>query len=163
MKVDLIAGARPNFMKISPIIDAIKNYKSEDISYRLIHTGQHYDYSMSGSFFDELGIPQPDLNLGVGGTTQAEQTAEIMIKYERILAHDPCDLCIVVGDVTSTMSCAISAKKMNILVAHVESGIRANDKTMPEEINRLVTDSISDLFFTTSQSATINLIVNNWN
>lgn len=158
MKVDLIAGARPNFMKISPIIDAIKNYKSEDISYRLIHTGQHYDYSMSGSFFDELGIPQPDLNLGVGGTTQAEQTAEIMIKYERILARDPCDLCIVVGDVTSTMSCAISAKKMNILVAHVESGIRANDKTMPEEINRLVTDSISDLFFTTSQSATINLM-----
>jgi UDP-N-acetylglucosamine 2-epimerase (non-hydrolysing) len=159
MKIDLIAGARPNFMKIAPIIDAILNAKKEkkNFTYRLIHTGQHYDRNMSGSFFDELGIPDPDINLNAGGGTQAEQTSAIMIGYERVLLDMKPDLCIVVGDVTSTMACAIAAKKLNVRVAHVEGGIRSGDWTMPEEINRMVTDSISDFFFTTSENANENL------
>src|SRR5690606_39263908 len=108
MKIDLIAGARPNFMKISPIIDAMKkaSERGEDIAYRLIHTGQHYDKNMSGSFFEQLGIPEPDVNLGAGGGSQAEQTAAIMIGYEQLLMKESTDLCLVVGDVTSTMACA---------------------------------------------------------
>lgn len=161
MKIDLIAGARPNFMKIAPIIDAISKAKSEgvDISFRLIHTGQHYDKNMSDSFFDQLNIPQPDINLGAGGGTQAEQTAAIMIGYERLLLEDKSDLCLVVGDVTSTMACAIVAQKLHVPVAHVEAGIRSGDWTMPEEINRLVTDSITNYFFTTTPEAT-NTILN---
>lgn len=160
MRIDLIAGARPNFMKISPIIDAIiaENKNGKNISFRLIHTGQHYDQNMSGSFFEELGIPMPDINLGAGGGSQAEQTAKIMIGYESLLKTETTDLCLVVGDVTSTMACSIVAKKMKVKVAHVEAGIRSGDITMPEEINRLVTDSISDYFFTTSESANQNLI-----
>lgn len=159
MKIDIIAGARPNFMKIAPIIDAIKIAQNEhqNISYRLIHTGQHYDKKMSDDFFVQLGIPQPDVNLGAGGGTQAEQTAAIMIGYERLLMDTKSDLCLVVGDVTSTMACAIVAKKMNIKVAHVEAGIRSFDMTMPEEINRMVTDAITDYFFTTSVTANRNL------
>ena len=159
MKIDIIAGARPNFIKIAPIIDAIKNAQKEgsDISYRLVHTGQHYDKNMSGSFFEQLGIPDPDVNLGAGGGTQAEQTAKIMVGYEKLLLSKPCDMVIVVGDVTSTMACSIAAKKLNIKVAHVEGGIRSNDITMPEEINRMVTDSITDVFFTTSSIANENL------
>lgn len=160
MHIDLIAGARPNFMKIAPIIDAIKkeqmNYGS--IEYRLVHTGQHYDENMSGTFFDQLGIPEPDVNLGAGGGTQAEQTAAIMIGYEQLLQKDTTDYCLVVGDVTSTMACSIVAKKMNKKVIHVEGGIRSWDLTMPEEINRIVTDSITDYFFTTSEIANKNLI-----
>jgi UDP-N-acetylglucosamine 2-epimerase (non-hydrolysing) len=161
LKIDLIAGARPNFMKIAPIIDAISKAKSEgvDISFRLIHTGQHYDKNMSDSFFDQLNIPQPDINLGAGGGTQAEQTAAIMIGYERLLLEDKSDLCLVVGDVTSTMACAIVAQKLHVPVAHVEAGIRSGDWTMPEEINRLVTDSITNYFFTTTPEAT-NTILN---
>jgi len=160
MKIDLIAGARPNFMKIAPIIDAIHKAQQEgkDIHYRLVHTGQHYDKNMSGSFFEELGIPDPDVNLGAGGGTQAEQTAAIMIGYERLLLEEKSDLCLVVGDVTSTMACAISAQKLHVKVAHVEGGIRSDDWTMPEEINRLVTDSITNYFFTTSQTANTNLL-----
>lgn len=160
MKIDLIAGARPNFMKIAPIIDAINldRNKGVDISFRLIHTGQHYDKNMSDSFFSELGIPHPDKNLGAGGGTQAEQTAKIMIGYETLLTEETTDLCLVVGDVTSTMACSIVAKKMNIKVAHVEAGIRSGDMSMPEEINRMVTDSITDYFFTTSEIANQNLI-----
>ena len=158
-KVDIIAGARPNFMKIAPIIEAIKKASSNgsSITYRLVHTGQHYDEKMSGEFFTQLGIPQPDVNLEVGSGTQAEQTAKIMVKYEALLLESPCDLCIVVGDVTSTMACSIAAKKLNIKVAHIEGGIRSGDMTMPEEVNRIVTDSISDYFFTTSEVANQNL------
>lgn len=160
MKIDLIAGARPNFMKIAPIIDAIHNAqkKGDKISYRLIHTGQHYDKNMSDSFFEQLGIPQPDVNLGAGGGSQAEQTASIMIGYEKLLLNERSDLCLVVGDVTSTMACSIVAQKLHIPVAHVEAGIRSNDWKMPEEINRLVTDSITNYFFTTTTEAGQNLI-----
>ena len=159
MKIDLIAGARPNFIKIAPIIEAILKAinAGEAINYRLIHTGQHYDKNMSDSFFEQLGIPQPDVNLGAGGGTQAEQTAAIMIGYEKFLLSAKSDLCIVVGDVTSTMACSIVAKKMNVKVAHVEAGIRSGDWIMPEEINRIVTDSITDYFFTTTKEAGDNL------
>lgn len=160
MKITLVAGARPNFMKIAPIIHSIKKAKENgiNISYRLIHTGQHYDEKMSGSFFQELNIPKPDNNLNAGGGSQAEQTAAIMIGFEKELINYPSDLVLVVGDVTSTMACAISAQKLKIKVAHVEAGIRSGDWSMPEEINRLVTDSITNYFFTTSEIANNNLI-----
>ena len=159
LKIDIIAGARPNFMKIAPIIECIKqkNLSGKVFSYRLIHTGQHYDKKMSQDFFSELGIPDPDINLGVGSGTQAEQAGKIMMGYERILLENPCDITLVVGDVTSTMACAIVAKKMNIKVSHVEAGIRSGDWTMPEEVNRVVTDSLTDFFFTTSDFANENL------
>jgi UDP-N-acetylglucosamine 2-epimerase (non-hydrolysing) len=159
MLIDLIAGARPNFMKISPIIDAIHKVQGigVNIKYRLIHTGQHYDKNMSDSFFEQLGIPEPDVNLGAGGGTQAEQTAAIMIGYEKLLFEEKSDLCLVVGDVTSTMACSIVAQKLHVQVAHVEAGIRSGDWTMPEEINRMVTDSISNYFFTTTIEAGLNL------
>ena len=162
MKIDLIAGARPNFMKIAPIIDAIKvaQSKGEDMAYRLVHTGQHYDKNMSGSFLEQLGIPLPDINFEAGGGTQAEQTATIMIGYESLLQKESTDYCLVVGDVTSTMACSIVAKKLNIKVIHVEGGIRSWDLAMPEEINRMVTDSITDYFFTTSEVANKNLLKN---
>ena len=160
MKIDLIAGARPNFMKIAPIINAIHQAQAEHktINYRLIHTGQHYDEKMSGSFFSELNIPAPHFNLGAGGGSQAEQTAAIMIGYEKLLIADRSDLCLVVGDVTSTMACAIVAQKMHVKVAHVEAGIRSGDWSMPEEINRMVTDSITNFFFTTTENADENLL-----
>jgi UDP-N-acetylglucosamine 2-epimerase (non-hydrolysing) len=160
MLIDIIAGARPNFIKISPIVDAIvaQNSNGVNIEFRLVHTGQHYDKKMSHDFFEQLSIPTPHFNLEAGSGTQAEQTAKIMIGYERLLLDRPCDLCIVVGDVTSTMACSIVAKKTNnIKVAHVEGGIRSGDWTMPEEINRLVTDAITDYFFTTSEVANNNL------
>ncbi len=157
--IDLIVGARPNFMKVSSIIREIDNGAQQNkiIDYRLIHTGQHYDPSMSASFFEDLNIPTPHVNFDVGSGSQAQQTAEIMIKYEELLSKSPTNLCLVVGDVNSTMACAITAKKLNVPVAHVEAGIRSNDWTMPEEVNRVVTDSISDWFFTTSISASENL------
>jgi UDP-N-acetylglucosamine 2-epimerase (non-hydrolysing) len=158
-RIDLIAGARPNFMKIAPIIEALQaaELRGGQLRYRLIHTGQHYDRAMSGSFFEELGIPDPDINLEVGSGTQAEQTAGIMVGYERVLLKDKSDLCLVVGDVTSTMACSIAARKLGVRVAHVEGGIRSGDWTMPEEINRVVTDSITNWFFTTSETANDNL------
>tara|TARA_R110002073_G_scaffold72537_1_gene177584 strand:- start:606422 stop:607504 length:1083 start_codon:yes stop_codon:yes gene_type:complete len=156
MKIDIIAGARPNFMKIAPIIEELKKV-SDKIQYRLIHTGQHYDKKMSGSFFEELGIPDPDVNLEVGSGTQAEQTARIMERYEALLLKEMADYCLVVGDVTSTMACSIAAKKLGVTVIHVEGGIRSNDITMPEEINRMVTDAITDIFYTTSEVANENL------
>jgi UDP-N-acetylglucosamine 2-epimerase (non-hydrolysing) len=160
MLIDLIAGARPNFIKIAPIIDAIHDAQknSEEIQYRLIHTGQHYDINMSDSFFQQLGIPEPHQNLGAGGGSQAEQTASIMMGYEKLLIEKRSDLCLVVGDVTSTMACAITAQKTHVKVAHVEAGIRSGDWTMPEEINRMVTDSITNFFFTTSEFANKNLL-----
>ena len=159
MKISIIAGARPNFMKVAPIIKAIKKVqeKGAGISYRLVHTGQHYDEKMSQTFFDELNIPYPDVNLGCGGGTQAEQTANIMVRFEKELIENPCDIIMVVGDVTSTMACSIVAKKLNTKVAHVEAGIRSWDLTMPEEINRMVTDSLADYFFTTTEIANRNL------
>ncbi|MDD2798977.1 MAG: UDP-N-acetylglucosamine 2-epimerase (non-hydrolyzing) [Bacteroidales bacterium] len=158
MKITIIAGARPNFMKIAPIIHAIVSIDSiTKLSYRLVHTGQHYDQKMSDTFFSELNIPQPNANLGCGGGTQAEQTAAIMVAFEKELVANPTDLVIVVGDVTSTMACSIVAKKMNTKVAHVEAGIRSFDLSMPEEINRMVTDSLADYFFTTSEVANQNL------
>lgn len=158
--IAIVAGARPNFIKIAPIIHAIKNNKNNElvISFRLIHTGQHYDSKMSGTFFEELNIPQPDINLNCGGGSQAEQTAAIMVAFEKELLANPVDLVLVVGDVNSTMACSIVAKKLNIKVAHVEAGIRSGDLGMPEEINRIITDAISDYYFTTTSWATDNLI-----
>ncbi|PWA06866.1 non-hydrolyzing UDP-N-acetylglucosamine 2-epimerase [Flavobacterium psychrotolerans] len=160
MKITLVAGARPNFIKIAPIIKAIEKKQAEgaDISYRLVHTGQHYDKNLSDTFFEELKIPQPDSNLEVKSGSQSVQTAAIMVTFEQELLQNPCDLVMVVGDVNSTMACAIVAKKLNLKVAHVEAGIRSGDMTMPEEINRIVTDSISDYFFTTSTWASENLL-----
>ena len=160
MKITLIAGARPNFMKVAPIIKAIKAAEAagNDMHYRLVHTGQHYDKNMSDTFFEELGIPAPDVNLGCGGGTQAEQTAAIMVAFEKELMAHPADIVLVVGDVTSTMACSIVAKKLNTKVCHVEAGIRSWDLTMPEEINRMVTDSLADYMFTTSEVANRNLV-----
>ena len=159
MNITIVAGARPNFMKIAPIIEAIQNKKKKgfDIHYRLVHTGQHYDKNLSGTFFEELNIPLPDTNLEVKSGTQAEQTAAIMIGFEKELKQNPCDLVMVVGDVTSTMACTIVAKKADLKVTHVEAGIRSGDMRMPEEINRIVTDSLTDYFFTTSTYANENL------
>jgi len=157
--IDLIAGARPNFMKIAPIIRALETKKGTGgaLDYRLVHTGQHYDARMSGDFFTQLDVPAPNVNLEVGSGTQAEQTAAIMVRYEKLLLLQRSDLCLVVGDVTSTMACAIAAQKLGVKVAHVEAGIRSGDWSMPEEINRMVTDSISNWFFTTSEGATRNI------
>lgn len=162
MKITIIAGARPNFIKIAPIIKAIEKKQNDHnkLSYRLVHTGQHYDKNLSDTFFEELNIPKPNINLEVKSGSQAEQTGAIMVAFEKELLLNPCDLVLVVGDVNSTMACAIVAKKQNIKVAHVEAGIRSGDMTMPEEINRIVTDSITDYFFTTSNSATENLLKN---
>ena len=157
--IDIIAGARPNFMKIAPIMRALKSRQAAGsrLRVRLVHTGQHYDERMSGDFFRQLGIPDPDVNLEVGSGTQAEQTAAIMVRYEQLLRQTRSDLCLVVGDVTSTMACAIAAQKLGVPVAHVEGGIRSGDWGMPEEINRLVTDAITNWFFTTSEVANANL------
>ncbi len=159
--IDLIVGARPNFMKIAPIVDAIREAEARGglLRFRLIHTGQHYDRAMSETFFEQLGIPEPDVNFEVGSGTQAEQAGNIMTRYERLLQQTRSDACVVVGDVTSTMACAIVAQKEGIPVAHVEGGIRSGDWTMPEEINRRVTDSITNWFFTTSEHANENLRV----
>ena len=159
MNITVVAGARPNFMKIAPIMKALEEKRNlgVNIHWRLVHTGQHYDKNLSDTFFKELNIPLPDVNLNVKSGSQAEQTAAIMIGFERELSLNPCSLVLVVGDVTSTMACAIVAKKAGVKVAHVEAGIRSGDMSMPEEINRIVTDSISDYFFTTSHFANNNL------
>lgn len=160
MKITIVAGARPNFIKIAPIIKAIESRKADgnDISFRLVHTGQHYDKNLSDTFFEELDIPHPHANLEVKSGSQSVQTAAIMIAFEKELQANPADLVLVVGDVNSTMACAIVAKKMHTKVAHVEAGIRSGDMEMPEEINRIVTDSITDYFFTTSTTAGENLL-----
>lgn len=153
--ITLIAGARPNFMKIAPLVHALQK---TDIQFRLVHTGQHYDKAMSQTFFEELNIPKPHVNLACGGGSQAEQTAAIMVAFEKDLMSNPTDLVIVVGDVTSTMACTIVAKKLGVKVAHVEAGIRSYDMSMPEEINRMVTDALADYFFTTTTWAGKNLL-----
>ncbi|PIW65121.1 MAG: UDP-N-acetylglucosamine 2-epimerase (non-hydrolyzing) [Candidatus Omnitrophica bacterium CG12_big_fil_rev_8_21_14_0_65_50_5] len=156
MKIVSVVGARPNFMKIAPIIRAVTSQPS--IEHLLVHTGQHYDEKMSKSFFKDLGIPKPDVNLEAGSGSHARQTAEIMMRFEPVLLKYKPDLMIVVGDVNSTLGCSVVASKLRVAVAHVEAGLRSLDRDMPEEINRLVTDSITDIFFTTSPDADQNLI-----
>ena len=157
--ITIVAGARPNFMKVAPLIHEIQKNKKEGIAidYSLVHTGQHYDKKMSGNFFEQLNISEPDENLNAGGGSQAEQTAAIMVRFEKYLKNNSTDLVLVVGDVNSTMACAITSQKLGIKVAHIEAGIRSNDWSMPEEINRLLTDSISNYYFTTSEYANLNL------
>lgn len=159
MFIDIIVGTRPNFVKAAAIISAFEYHirTGGPLRYRLIHTGQHYDTGMSDSFFQQLGLPSPDINIGVGSGTHAEQTGQIMIGYEKILMKLSPILTLVVGDVNSTLACAIVAKKFGLKVAHVEAGIRSFDLTMPEEINRILTDAISDYYFTTSDYANRNL------
>jgi UDP-N-acetylglucosamine 2-epimerase (non-hydrolysing) len=156
-KIILVAGARPNFMKVAPLLQELRKYPEVFLP-RLIHTGQHYDADMSDIFFQELGLPQPDRFLGVGSGSHAEQTAKIMVAFEQVCLEERPDLVVVVGDVNSTMACALTAKKLCIPVAHVEAGLRSRDWTMPEEINRVVTDAISDLLFTPSRDADENLL-----
>ncbi len=156
MKILNIVGARPNFMKIAPIIEAMNRYPDR-IDQMLVHTGQHYDQKMSKAFFDDLGMPKPDIDLGVGSGTHAVQTAKIMVEFEKVCIRENPDLIIVVGDVNSTMACAITAKKLGIKVAHVEAGLRSRDMSMPEEINRLCTDVLCDYLFTTDLIANENL------
>jgi UDP-N-acetylglucosamine 2-epimerase (non-hydrolysing) len=155
MLIYLVAGARPNFMKIAPIVRALQAQQA--LSFKIIHTGQHYDRDMNEVFFEELGIPQPDLFMAAGGGSHAQQTAKIMIGFEDLCIAEPPAAVLVVGDVNSTLACSIVAKKLNIPVAHVEAGLRSGDMSMPEEINRLVTDSISDWFFVTEPSAVDHL------
>jgi UDP-N-acetylglucosamine 2-epimerase (non-hydrolysing) len=156
MKILNIVGARPNFMKMAPIIEAMNKYP-EKIDHLLVHTGQHYDQKMSKAFFDDLAMPKPDIDLGVGSGSHAEQTAKIMVAFEKVCLEQKPDLVIVVGDVNSTMACTITAKKLGIKVAHVEAGLRSRDMNMPEEINRLCTDVLCDYLFTTDRIADDNL------
>ena len=153
----LVAGARPNFMKIAPIIRALVA-REDRFAFKLIHTGQHYDHEMSDVFFEELGIPKPDFHLEAGGGSHATQTAKIMVGFEEICLRSRPDCVLVVGDVNSTLACSIVAKKLQIPVAHVEAGLRSGDMAMPEEINRLVTDAITDWFFVTEPSGRTHLL-----
>ncbi|MEO6409724.1 MAG: UDP-N-acetylglucosamine 2-epimerase, partial [Burkholderiaceae bacterium] len=152
----LVAGARPNFMKLAPLVRAL-DARSDALVYRIVHTGQHYDREMSDVFFDELGIPKPDHHLGAGGGSHAEQTAKVMVAFEALCIVTRPDAVVVVGDANSTLACSIVAKKLGIGVAHVEAGLRSGDIAMPEEINRLVTDAISDWFFVTEPSGVEHL------
>lgn len=151
----LVAGARPNFMKIAPIVRALQAHGG--LAFKIIHTGQHYDREMNDVFFEELGIPQPDVFMAAGGGSHAQQTGKIMTAFEELCQKEPPDAVLVVGDVNSTLACSIVAKKLQIPVAHVEAGLRSGDRSMPEEINRLVTDSISDWFFVTEPSGVAHL------
>jgi UDP-N-acetylglucosamine 2-epimerase (non-hydrolysing) len=159
----LVVGARPNFMKVAPLIRAIDRHNSSrdsslvTIHYSLVHTGQHYDANMSDAFFRDLKLPEPDLHLGVGSGNHGEQTGKVLIEFEKVLLKEQPDLVIVVGDVNSTLACALAAVKLHIQVAHVEAGLRSFDRNMPEEINRLLTDAISDYLFTPSPEGDENL------
>jgi UDP-N-acetylglucosamine 2-epimerase (non-hydrolysing) len=156
MKIFLVAGARPNFMKIAPLWRESKKHPGVDC--KIVHTGQHYDYDMSQTFFEDLDLPKPDFFLDAGSGSHATQTAKIMTAFEKVCEAERPDLVVVVGDVNSTLACSIVAKKLLIDVAHVEAGLRSHDLTMPEEINRMVTDSITDHFFVTEQSGMDNLM-----
>ncbi len=155
IRVMVVAGARPNFMKIAPLMAVMEQRPRFEAT--LVHTGQHYDTAMSESFFRDLGIPEPDVNLGVGSGTHGEQTAQVLMKIEALLLESPFDLVLVVGDVNSTLAATIAAVKLGIPVAHVEAGLRSGDRAMPEEINRILTDSVSDWLFTTESAADENL------
>lgn len=155
MKLINVVGARPNLMKIAPLVEELRRHA--DIEQLLLHTGQHYDASLSQIFFDELDIPAPDIYLGVGSGSHAEQAARVMVAFERVLLEHRPNGIVVVGDVNSTLACAITAAKLGVPVAHVEAGLRSFDRRMPEEINRIVTDALSDLLFTTSRDANANL------
>ena len=160
MKILFVVGARPNFMKIAPLVHAVEQYNAqgkETIEHGLVHTGQHYDYEMAQVFFEELGLPEPDHFLNVGSGTHAQQTAKVMVEFEKVCFKETPDIVVVVGDVNSTLACSIVAKKLNIKVAHVEAGLRSGDMTMPEEVNRMVTDSISDFLFVSEKSGMENL------
>jgi UDP-N-acetylglucosamine 2-epimerase (non-hydrolysing) len=157
MKIVSVVGARPNFMKISPFADELDKH-ARSIKHILVHTGQHYDINMSQSFFDQLGLNKPDINLEVGSASHAKQTARIMEKFEDICLELKPDWIVVVGDVNSTLACTLVASKLGIRVAHIEAGLRSFDRTMPEEINRVVTDALADLLFTPSRDADANLI-----
>jgi UDP-N-acetylglucosamine 2-epimerase (non-hydrolysing) len=161
MKVISVVGARPNFMKMAPVHKAFKKYNEEhpgaDVQHLICHTGQHYDEKMSKVFFEDLELPKPDFYLGVGSGSHAEQTGRVMIEFEKILIAEKPDLIIVYGDVNSTAACAITAAKLHIKVAHVEAGLRSFDRTMPEEINRMLTDVIADYLFVTEPSGIVNL------
>ena len=154
MRIITIVGARPQFIKIAPVVRVCRQ---AGIPHQLVHTGQHYDYEMSKVFFDELDIPTPDYFLGAGSGTHAEQTAKVMVEFERVCLRERPDVVVVVGDVNSTLACSVTAKKLNIKVAHVEAGLRSSDMSMPEEINRIVADSISDYLFVTERSGIENL------
>jgi UDP-N-acetylglucosamine 2-epimerase (non-hydrolysing) len=162
-KILIVAGARPNFMKIAPILKALETHNKQGagetvfLSHKLVHTGQHYDAKMSDVFFSELGIPAPDINLEAGSGSHAVQTANVMLKFETVCLREKPDWLVVVGDVNSTMACTLVASKLGIKVAHVEAGLRSFDRTMPEEINRLVTDALADLLLTPSPDADENL------
>jgi len=156
MKIINVVGARPNFMKIAPLIEALNT--RPDVEHLLVHTGQHYDRRMSQAFFEELGMPRPDMDLGVGSGSHAEQTASVMVEFEKVLLCERPDWVVVVGDVNSTMACTITAKKLGVKVAHVEAGLRSRDMSMPEEINRLVTDRLSDLLLTPDRLSSGNLL-----
>ncbi|OFX68947.1 MAG: UDP-N-acetylglucosamine 2-epimerase [Bacteroidetes bacterium GWE2_29_8] len=156
IKIISVVGARPNFMKIAPLHIALDKYKDK-ITHLVCHTGQHFDAKMSDVFFNELNLPKPHFHLGVGGGSHAEQTAAIMIKFEEVVLKEKPDMIIVPGDVNSTVACSLVAKKLNIKLAHIESGLRSFDRTMPEEINRLITDVISDYLFVSEESGLVNL------
>ncbi|MDD2768191.1 MAG: UDP-N-acetylglucosamine 2-epimerase (non-hydrolyzing) [Methylococcus sp.] len=156
MKVINVVGARPNFMKMAPIIEAM-DARPDHFRHVLVHTGQHYDERMSRAFFDDLGMPKPDIDLEIGSGSHAEQTGKIMIEFERVCKQEAPDLVVVVGDVNSTLACTVTAKKLGIRVAHVEAGLRSRDMSMPEEINRLCTDVLCDYLFTTDTLASENL------
>ena len=156
MKIILVAGARPNFMKVAPLVRHLGKW-DEDVVWQLVHTGQHYDYEMSKVFFDELEIPKPGYFLGAGSGSHAKQTAKIMLEFEKVCLKEKPDVVAVVGDVNSTLACSVTAKKLGIKVAHVEAGLRSRDMTMPEEINRIVTDAIADYLFVTEKSGVDNL------
>lgn len=156
MRILNVVGARPNLMKMAPLVTAMARYP--EIEQLLLHTGQHYDDKMSRIFFDELGLPEPDVYLGVGSGSHAEQTARVMVAFEKVLLEYEPDLVVVVGDVNSTLACTVTAAKLWVPVAHVEAGLRSFDRRMPEEINRVVTDALSDFLFTTSRDADENLL-----
>ena len=157
MQIIHVVGARPNFMKMAPVVRVMAACPGE-FEQRLIHTGQHYDRNVSQVFFDELGLPKPDVNLNVGSGTHASQTAEVMIRFEKVLLEFRPDWVCVPGDVNSSLACALVAAKLGIRVAHIEAGLRSFDRTMPEEINRVLTDQLADLLFTPSPDADKNLL-----
>jgi UDP-N-acetylglucosamine 2-epimerase (non-hydrolysing) len=156
IRITVVAGARPNFMKVAPLIEALGR-RPDVFRSRLVHTGQHYDEAMSRNFFEALGLPKPDVDLEVGSGSHAEQTGRVMIEFEKVLLDDLPDLVVVVGDVNSTLACAVTARKLGVPVAHVEAGLRSRDMEMPEEINRLCTDVLCDYLFTTDEMASDNL------